>query len=496
MNKKFNVPISVLLVLTLTACIFVSCADKNSAGSGGGSESVNKAGQDAETNETGETETVRLYPDVPEKNYDGYSFIILNIDPSTMHWATHTLVAEQQNGDVLNDSIYNRNMEVEEKLGIKVENTIVAHSAIASKIQSAVAADLHEFDAAMLGIEGQGNLGHGGYLANWKDVPYVNLEKPWWSKATNDEISIKNRLFFAAGDISIAYYDAVMPLAMNITMANNYNLETPYELVLSSKWTADKEAEMMKAVTEDLDGDGVMTVSDRFGMFGMSEEYSALLIAFNEKYIIKDNDDVPYLAINAESFQRAFEKAIQTMNNDDVFLNYRLPRFDKTGSGLSLVHIFPNGQALFTSDVLFHLSKYRSMEDDIAILPRPKYDEAQEKYYSYIHPSAVLMCIPSTNPDIERTGIILETLAAYSKYTVIETYYNIVLSQKYARDESSIKMLDIIFGDRVADLGSIFNWGSVRSSVEKQGTESNTDIASLYAKIGTQVKTAIEKIIE
>lgn len=442
-----------------------------------------------------ETEEEMLKPDVPNETFDGYNFRILNIEHSSYHWATHTLTAEQQNGEVLNDSIYQRNSTIEELLDIEITDEQIAAGNIGATIQRNVSAGDEVYDAAMMPINSQGTISQSGYLIDWYTIPYIDLEKPWWSQTTNSQISIKNKLFFAAGDIGLAYYDAVMPIAFNLNIAQDHNLDDPYQLVIDGKWTADKLAEMMRSVTIDLDGNGDFTSADQYGMLGVSEEYIALIVAFGENVIKKDKDDIPYLAINEESFQRAFEKSIQTMNYDDVFLNYRLPSFGDT-TGISLVQVFTGGRALMYSDVLYHLSAFRDMEDDFAILPRVKYDESQQEYYSYIHQSVILMCIPSTSSNLERTGIVLESLAAESKYTVIKTYYDIVLSQKYARDAQSIEMLDILFKNRVVDLGSVFNWGTVNQSIESQAENANTDIASLYAKIEPTVAGAIEKFVE
>ena len=482
MKKILSITLIFVMAITVFSCGGTS--DKPS-------DTTAKNNSPADTTAAEET---RLYATVPDIKFEGEEFIFLNIDPATMHWATHTIVVEQQEGEVLNDSIYERNLAVEEKLGIKLKNNQVPHGNIVSMIKKEVTSGAGEFDAAFLAISSQGDLAQ-GYLVDWKTIPHIDLNKPWWAKTTNDDLTIKNRLFFAAGDIGIAYYDAVMPIAMNMRMAADYELADPYKLVLDGNWTADVVSELMKAVTEDLNGDGVMDKNDQFGMFGMSEEYTALIVAFGEKSIRKDADDIPFLAINTESYQRAFDKAIQMMNRDDIFFNYRLTKFGDT-SGVSLVGVWTGGQALLQSDVIFHFSAFREMEDDFAILPRAKYDEKQTDYLSYIHQSAVLMCIPTTADNLERTGIVLESLAAESKYTVIQTYYDITLSQKYARDQQSIKMLDIIFEHRVIDLGTVFNWASLNSSIMKQGEESNASIGSLFAKVENQVAAAIDKFVD
>ena len=64
------------------------------------------------------------------------------------------------------------------------------------------------------------------------------------------------------GLFSRHYLDSVMPLAMNLRIAEQYELTDPYELVRSGKWTLDAEAKMLTEVTTDINGDGKFNVHD------------------------------------------------------------------------------------------------------------------------------------------------------------------------------------------------------------------------------------------
>ena len=89
-----------------------------------------------------------------------------------------------------------------------------------------------------------------------------------------------------------------------------------------------------------------------------------------------------------------------------------------------------------------------------------------------------MLCIPvTTDPDF--TGYVTEEIAFESYKTVIPAYYYTVLSVKYARDEDSVEMLDIIFESRVCDLGILLDIGSVYSKIMKMG-EKVTPMLPLY----------------
>lgn len=428
------------------------------------------------------------------RDMEGAEFSILNLSDKGQFWNHLQMVAEEENGDTINDAIYTRNLNLSERINIAIKSDDSEDPE--SKLSKSVSSGDNAYNIAyvrgtsisrFLGVNSQILFD----LAS--DIPNINLNNPWWTKRANQSISIAHRQFFAANDISLSFFDSVMPLAMNLNIAKNYGLENPYELVRSGKWTMDKVGEMMLATTEDLNGDGEYTLNaDRFGMFGMSEEYPALINAGGSTLIAKDENDIPFLNINNERFISVFAKAVETLNQSNVFANFRLSKFTIQGGDLST---FTSDYALFYSDVLFWLSGMRDMESDFAILPRGKFDDTQNEYYSAVHGSGTLLCIPvTTDPDF--TGYVTEEFAFESYKTVIPAYYDTVLSVKYARDEDSVEMLDIIFESRVCDLGILLDIGSVYSKIMKMGEKGDTDVASLYASIQTKAESQIEKLLE
>ena len=95
-------------------------------------------------------------------------------------------------------------------------------------------------------------------------------------------------------------------------------------------------------------------------------------------------------------------------------------------------------QMLFYVERIVVTEKLRAVESDFGILPVPKFDENQKNYgHSVsIHNSGILT-VPLNAVELEMTGILLEALAAESRYVVIPAYYDIVLKDKYTRDVES-----------------------------------------------------------
>ena len=89
--------------------------------------------------------------------------------------------------------------------------------------------------------------------------------------------------------------------------------------------------------------------------------------------------------------------------------------------------------------------------------------------------------MPITNTDFEGTGILLDALSKASREDVVPVYRETVLESKYARDEDTLEMLDIIFDNRVFDFGYVYRTNPLTFatySIYTSGKEPASYIAS------------------
>ena len=103
----------------------------------------------------------------------------------------------------------------------------------------------------------------------------------------------------------------------------------------------------------------------------------------------------------------------------------------------------------------------KELETDFGIIPYPKYDTEQELYncrVSYYMPPV----LPTTNRNLDLVGAVLEVTNYLAMKEVTPAYIEGALKGKYARDEESIAMLDLILSNRVVDLGDTLYCANVR----------------------------------
>ena len=133
------------------------------------------------------------------------------------------------------------------------------------------------------------------------------------------------------------------------------------------------------------------------------------------------------------------------------------------------------------------------MEHDFGVLPLPKYDESQDRYYTPLDTAVAYLSVPVCVSDTERCGIILEAMAAQSAETITPAYNETILKRKYTRDMESEEMLNIIMSNRVYELTNLFSWGNLSGGLTSLCQKGSADIASMYAKNEAAVTKAIEK---
>ncbi len=238
-------------------------------------------------------------------------------------------------------------------------------------------------------------------------------------------------------------------------------------------------------------------LEDQWGIIGSGFNTIALAAGAGERIIDKDEKDRPFISLFTEKYIKCFELSYE-MHVDNDYCLYAERYVSKYADPWTdcIEKAFVDGRALFNFSGINRVTLFRSMEVDFGILPVPKFDDAQNDYYSVVScASSSSVGVPATAADLERTGIIIEALSAESYVTLTPAYYEISLKTKLSRDTESSDMLDIIFANRVFDLANVYNWGGILTAVDGLTTARTPDFQSKLDAIKTRVETDIEKTV-
>jgi len=106
-----------------------------------------------------------------------------------------------------------------------------------------------------------------------------------------------------------------------------------------------------------------------------------------------------------------------------------------------------------------------------------------------------MLGVPKSVSDPERASVIMEALAAESRYTLFPAYYDITLQRKFTRDDESAAMLDIIFGTTVYDTGAAYNFGNIWHEMSGLCGKESRGFVAFAEKYEPKVQTAIDKLV-
>ncbi len=477
--KKLFAVISLLLVF----CLLASC------GEGTAGEEYDKAADF--TDEDGE-----LYSDVPRERYDGYIFRILNAKTQTTASAMDT---DTVTGDNLNEAVFVRNTNVEERLDIEIEEVRDTPERIFEMASAACLAGDNTYAVVCNTAAKQATMAVNGYIAPLRYLSGMNLEKPWWNLSAIDSAAVDGVYFFFFGDIQLSYYDAHSMVGVNMDMVGDIEgMKDPYDLVDRGVWTVDAMLRMMQDASFDLDGNGDLTYEDRYGTASDTSMLLPLVMGCNTTLSARDEYGLPYMkCLTDEKFYDCFALISDSLFERGDFI---YDTVKNEADGMSSAAMFKTGRTLFFISAVGALSNLRDMDYEFGVLPMPKFSEMQTDYVSFISAdNASAFGAIATGRNLKRTSNILENLAAEShrKGGVKDCFVDKVLSFRYVNDEKSRKNLMNILESGVLDPADIYGWGGIVEKLEGIAGKSevySSTLASVRLKSLSDISDTVEEV--
>lgn len=474
--------IVITLLLAMLAGFAGSCAEKDV--SAAESDDITIAGDTTEAAETEKT--------LQTEDLSGFEICILNYDTSWFSWANTSMNAEELNGEVLNDALFNRTLKTEQRFNAVVKFELVKDTQ--DVFGRAVLAGDDIYDMVMLFDASIATVLTKGYLGFWDDFDNIDLDDKQWDADAAKLYNFNGRQVAVSGDFSLYNYSTRHCYAFNKDMLAGLNLNYDlYYLVADGKWTLDKLYEIAGMAVSDVDGDGSYTKADTFGISGsVTRHYSALLAGSKVRYVDKNEEGNLYFTVPGNDYALSVIQKIVELNVDNqVFFN------GVKDIGNNDPALFRNSHTLFTAAYINEVSALRDMDSDIGILPAPKFTEEQDNYYSLIEGGALAVIPKSLSADrYENAGMLLNALAYYSRQDVIPAYIEVILKSKVSRDEESAEMIELIFNTSVNDLGTGV-WSSIMKNnyTSKIFLPRSTDVSSVTATIEPQAAKAIDEFV-
>ena len=400
------------------------------------------------------------------------------------------LEATADKGSVINDAVFERNSLFEEYCDLEFVLLPTGAEAYSTTLTKGIQTGTSDFFLCSQGGTDTAAVALQGYLYNYLNLD-IDYNHEWWDQGTLN-FALDGRVFFMNGPFNTIDDACTYIVAFNKKLQTEYHISDPYQTVRNLDWTMEYMNSIISELSND-NGDGVWDEKDTYGLTATSVISTAFFYGSGLKYV--DNSiskDIPELILN-DKMSRA----------TDVLDLTRMILHENNSTHVSIgMDIFMNDRALYGFEVVDYLRFLNaSMESGYGVLPVPKFDKAQDRYYSFSNAIVgTTLSIPSTvtQVDMKLYAMTLELYCLLSQKLVKPAFYEITLMTRNVQDLESAEMLDLILSSRVYDLAAYFGNLGLSGVFEEAASGTADTFSSKYAAasktFNKKVKNMLQKL--
>ena len=402
-----------------------------------------------------EAEEEESIPEYPYETEDlgGRDFTFLNVEDDLWSGTFHVLDYEEESGEPVKDALFRRARQTEEAFNCLVKVEKADMNSVYSVLGRAVQSGDDVYDAAYSGLSSFGSSLSGEYGLNLLEIETLRMDEKWWNQMFVEEMTLKGKLFVSIDYVNMMGYGYSNVLFFNHPLFTDRNLPLPYDQVREGTWTYDAMFTCLDAVV-DLNGEETFKPDDTnsTALWGYAIQHKegtmVMLDGSGEFLVTRDSEGMPYLRTDLERLQSAYSKLCAMFSAPGYCLNSNGPA----------LQAFMRGSAMFFQTALgVSADRFREVEFMYGILPLPKYDEMQSKYYTMVSEYTLALQIPKTVADPAVSGKVIDYMAYHGYYDIVPVMQN-TFCYKGTRDEDSIEMMNITLDTMTVDVGYLYGW--------------------------------------
>ncbi len=325
----------------------------------------------------------------------------------------------------------------------------------------------------------------GDLLCNLQEVSTMDVTDTRWDQGYVAVETFGPYTYSVATKSSCAQSGFVVNLDLLGTLKD---VDDPFEQVKNYTWNYDAFIKLCKAATSDIDGNGVMDTSDRYGVYLQSPAYYGMLLSNGIRLLGCDSTGYLRYTFNTQN-------TIDTINylkENLVMPNLIAP----TRSDQYYDKAFKEGKILMVAMPDWYAGQViNTVEMNVGWLPVPLGPNGEKKYVNYIDQWMGGLAIPATSKNPGYAGsIIMEYLycAQYGLDSVDENFEYSVFNGH----EGSIEARKLVLSEGgtsdyySAELGG----GEAYLYAHEAFYEAEKDIATLLETIDDKMQTEIDTI--
>ncbi|MBQ2707389.1 MAG: hypothetical protein IJF67_03925, partial [Clostridia bacterium] len=187
-------------------------------------------------------------------------------------------VAEEANGEIINDAVFARNMSVQDRLNIKFDiktSESNRHAGDQDHIRQVIMSGSDDYDLIANQLSYTVALSIEGLFTNLAALPYLDFDKPWWNSDFMEMTAYKGHNYVCMGELSQTMISGTYAMFFNRTMFEEFYKDEPslYETVRAGDWTLDKMMTYTSGIYSDVNGNATADEGDRFGHYFKNDRF-------------------------------------------------------------------------------------------------------------------------------------------------------------------------------------------------------------------------------
>lgn len=393
------------------------------------------------------------------------------------------------NGNTVHDALFQRDRDIEAHFGIELVYDDVLDSQMFTKTANSIRSGDDIYSLILGNLAGTCmQMFNNELLYDLNTIDELDLTKPYWNKNSVDAFTLNDKIFMATGAITNRYVYAPYALLFNTRLLEAASLDNPYDLIAQDEWTFENFQYMVMGTFSEVNGNDTPDVQDFYGLAPADDSQTAWYFAAGGKLAEATSDNKFRAVYEEDKFYNLLNEVLDFHQTDDV-LKYQSLYDSNTA--------FKEGRAIFHATALGDITMLADMEDKYGIVPMPKYDSAQEEYYSntnkYLNTMAL---IPTSVQDTALVGNVVEALAALSQVTSLDKQYETVLLNRQALDAESKENLQLVVESSFYDWGYVLDPASVSTEIRLAMKGGTTELGPIFASLRDAVTTELEKVAE
>ncbi len=468
---------------------------------------------DDDNNNNGDNENNGAKLETPDKvdgstTYNNKTFTIFSLGDM---FDKKYFFADKTTGDGMNDTLYQRQQNIERLLAVKLVykeaanvGETPAYAAYGNEVKTAIKSGTEKYQ--LVGTHtyySVPDLITSGSLKDFKEFESIDLNKDYWNKSIMEQVAYKGHYYLGYSDYNLA---ATYVVGFNKDLYNEFSSafggNTMYDYVRNNQWTLTKMSEVASYVYKDQGN-----VSEN--TYGLSGEVWVPFCGFiqssgetivtknpqSNKYELTWNDNTTITSKIHNLIETL--KDIRDMKEVHFWLNSaHAAQGDTTQIKLSSGKVF---MELMNSGELIYMKETKVK---FGVVPYPMYDEAQVNTTGYRSLNwAGFMAVPSNISDTKMVSDVLECMAFYSD-DVVEYFYEKLLGRKVSDSPDDAEMLDKVWDGLCCDFGLTYgmiepknNLDAYVYSVPNCLKDDSTTFAKLNASRAKATQNALNKYV-